>query len=131
MKRVIRSKSFKEFIHYGLIGVANTTVTALLFALLYYCLKIQSISLALAVLTATVGSFYLNSRFNFKRSVSKYKFLLFMVMNLTIAWACGKFGDVLVLPPWLTFILETVVFYPLGFILNKFLVFSGEGAKQR
>lgn len=119
MKHVLR-----QFIIYGIVGSINTLVSYSVYMLLLLLIPSQAVSLSVGAVAGVVTSYVLNSRFTFKKPLTKVKALLFTTISLCLAYLCGHIGDAKHLHPFVTFLIDTAVFYPVGFTLTKLLVFK-------
>ncbi len=113
----------KQFSLYTLIGVFNTGIHWLVFALLYWFEFSQAGSNLAGFLAASLFSFIVNSKITFKTELHLGSYLVFMLGMAAISLAVGYMGDVLALHPLITLVLFSFISLVVGFVWSKFIVF--------
>ncbi len=119
-----KAKSFTEFACYCAIGVLNTAVHYVVFRGLLALVPLQTITNTAGFVCGLVVSFFLNSRFTFKKAASLTRFLKLGLANGVVALVFGLLGDLLALHPTLTFVVYVFVNPMIGFLLAKHFVFK-------
>lgn len=114
----------KQFSLYTLIGIANTAVHWLVFALFYSFEFTQATSNLVGFLAASLFSFIVNSKITFKTELNLKRYLLFMLGMAVISIAVGYMGDVMNLHPIITLVLFSLISLVVGFLWSKFFVFK-------
>ncbi len=113
-----------QFLVYGLIGIVNTAVHAVVFFSLVALGAAQSVGNLIAFSVAVMVSFFANARFTFKQRPTVAKFLKMTVVMALLSLASGAAGDALAVHPVITFIVYCAVSYVAGFLLSRFFVFA-------
>lgn len=98
----------REFLRYGLVGIANTLVHAAVFFVLVNLGQAQSISNLAA----------------FRQRPTLTKFLKMTLVMSFLSFGSGWLGDYLTINPIITFLVYCALSYILGFLLSRFFVFS-------
>lgn len=117
-------QSASQFLSYGLIGVANTAIHAIVFLSLVSSGLAQSAGNLIAFAVAVTFSFFANAKFTFKQQPTLSKFFKMTGVMAVLSWFSGLAGDELQCPPVITFIAWSVGSYIAGFIISRFFVFS-------
>ena len=108
---------------YGLIGILNTGIHFIIFISTYELIGIQSVANFIAFCIAVIFSFFMNSKFTFKKNPTLKMFIkMFLVMSL-LSIGSGYAGDIFTIHPMITFIGYCIFSYLLGFILSKTFVY--------
>ena len=119
-----KAKSLTEFVSYCVIGVLNTAVHYGVFLGLLALVPLQTIANTAGFICGLVVSFFLNSRFTFKKDVSFVRFLKLGLASGIVALVFGVMGDILSLHPTLTFVCYVIINPIIGFLLAKYFVFK-------
>lgn len=115
----------KLFARYTSVGVINTIIHWLIFALFYYCLgSSQALSNLAAFALAVSFSFFVNARFTFKSGMSTIRYLLYVGLMGALSVFVGLGGDWLSTPPMLTVVAFSVISLVIGFLYAKFIIFN-------
>lgn len=114
----------REFLRYGLVGIANTLVHAAVFFVLVNLGQAQSISNLAAFFVAVTFSFFMNAKFTFRQRPTLTKFLKMTLVMSFLSFGSGWLGDYLTINPIITFLVYCALSYILGFLLFRFFVFS-------
>lgn len=113
-----------QFLQYGLVGIANTVLHGIVFALLVTSGIEQSYSNFCAFLAAVTFSFFVNARFTFKKQPTLQKFFKMSSMMAALSYAGGWLGDVFQLHYLVTFVLWSLFSFIVGFVFSKLVVFN-------
>lgn len=120
---VLRAR-FSEFLRYGVVGIANTAVHAVVFFSLVSLLTLsQALGNCIAFFVAVTVSFFLNAHFTFRQRPTLSKFVRMTAVMALLSYASGRVGDVLSLNPVVTFLIWSAVSYVAGFLLTRYFVF--------
>ncbi len=111
-----------HFIKYCLIGVGNTAVHWIVSFLLVFLLG-QGFANLIGFLAASLLSFVLNGKLNFKTNLTYYKYFLFLGFMSLLAYTVGAIGQHLHLPFILALITFTCASLVFGFLYSKYVVF--------
>ncbi len=114
----------KQFSLYALIGVFNTGVHWLVFALLWSFSFSQATSNLAGFLAASLFSYLVNSKYTFQTEVNLKRYLTFMLGMALISLGVGWMGDLFEWHPVVTLVLFSLISLFLGFIWSKFIVFK-------
>lgn len=114
----------KQLTLYSLIGVLNTGVHWIIFAVLYSIEFSQALSNLVGFLVASIFSFVVNSIVTFKTTLHLGRYLLFMLGMAVISLGVGYISDVFGLHPIITLISFSMISLILGFMWSKFVVFK-------
>lgn len=114
----------KQLSRYSLVGVANTAVHWIVFALLFMLGLNQATSNGLAFLVAASLSYVLNAHYTFDKKPHKKGYAFFVLsMGLVSIWV-GWLGDVFAWPAILTLVLFSLISLVLGFAWSKWVIFK-------
>ncbi len=127
-------KEIKEFfIHgfkFGLVGVMNTIVGWVSFAIFFYVFKIDfKVSNVLSYILGVTNSFIFNKLWTFKSYGFKFKevflFLLIFFISFVIQYVVSivlKYN--LKIDPFIAYVVGNIVYTIINFLGNKFLTFK-------
>jgi putative flippase GtrA len=114
----------KGFSRYSVIGVANTFIHWLVFAVLCLTLGVrQSLGNLMGFIVAGSFSFLVNGRYTFRRAPSWQAYLSFMAFMGLMSLAVGHLGDMLGMAVLLTFMVSSSINLSLGYCYSKYVVF--------
>lgn len=119
----MRLRIVKQFLKYGLIGVANTIIHGIAFFLFLSSFS-QAISNLFAFFIAVCFSFYMNAIFTFKERPTAGRFLKMVLFMAICSYGFGFVGDYYELDPAVTIAIYFIINPVIGFALTKFLVFK-------
>ncbi|ELY2861676.1 GtrA family protein [Cronobacter sakazakii] len=115
----------KLFARYISVGVINTIIHWMVFALFYYATGAsQAISNLAGFALAVSFSFFVNARFTFKSGTSTIRYLLYVGFMGSLSAFVGMAGDWLSTPPMLTAVAFSAISLVIGFLYAKFIVFN-------
>ncbi|HED2371746.1 TPA: GtrA family protein [Citrobacter freundii] len=115
---------FKLFAKYTSIGVINTMIHWIVFAICIYGLHTgQALGNFSGFLVAVSFSFFANARFTFKSSTTSMRYMLYVGFMGTLSAAVGLCADKSGMAPIITLILFSAISLVCGFIYSKFIVF--------
>ncbi|EJK5499914.1 GtrA family protein [Citrobacter freundii] len=115
----------KLFAKYTSIGVVNTLIHWVVFAICIYVLHTnQALANFSGFVIAVSFSFFANARFTFNASTTTMRYMLYVgfmgTLSAAVGWAADKSG----LPPIITLITFSAISLVCGFIYSKFIVFK-------
>lgn len=115
------------FAKYLSVGVVNTAIHWLVFAIIFYGIKDdQALSNFAAFCVAVTFSFFANARFTFKSQATTLKYMLYIgfmgALSIATGWAAESCG----LPPIFTLIAFSAISLVCGFFYSKFIVFRSD-----
>lgn len=114
----------KLFSKYAVIGVLNTLIHWVVFAVLVYALQTgQALANFSGFVVAVSFSFFANARFTFKSSTTTMRYMLYVGFMGTLSAAIGWEADKVGMSPILTLIFFSAISLICGFIYSKFIVF--------
>lgn len=112
------------FPRFALVGVANTALHWLVFALLFGFLGWDQAKANLAAFgVAVTFSFFVNARFTFNKTASAVRYGSFVLAMGALSYATGWLADMLATPPLLTLMVFSALSLILGFAYARFCVF--------
>ncbi|ANQ18022.1 GtrA family protein [Vibrio natriegens] len=109
---------------YFIIGLLNTAIHWSIFTLVYSQIETQSSSNITGFLFAATFSYVINSKYNFKSSINKTKYILFVMGMGFINYSVGYASDFFNALPLLTLISSSGLSFIIGFIFSKYIVFK-------
>ncbi|MEG5836650.1 GtrA family protein [Enterobacter bugandensis] len=114
----------KLFAKYTSIGVVNTLIHWVVFAIFLYVFNTgQALGNLAGFVVAVSFSFFANARFTFKSSVSTLRYTMYVgfmgTLSAAVGWAADKSG----MAPVITLIVFSAISLVCGFIYSKFIVF--------
>lgn len=114
----------KLFSKYAIIGVLNTIIHWVVFAVCVYGLDAgQALANFGGFVVAVSFSFFANARFTFKSSSTTLRYMLYVGFMGTLSAAIGWEADKVGLPPLVTLVIFSAISLVCGFIYSKFIVF--------
>lgn len=114
----------KLFARYTSIGVINTLIHWVVFAICIYALHTgQALGNFAGFVVAVSFSFFANAKFTFKASTTTMRYMLYVgfmgTLSAIVGWAADKSG----MAPIVTLIVFSAISLVCGFIYSKFIVF--------
>jgi Predicted membrane protein len=115
---------FKLFAKYMSIGIINTLIHWVVFAICVYIFNsTQALANFSGFIIAVSFSFFANARFTFKTHTTPMRYMLYTgfmgTLSAAIGWAADRSG----LAPILTLCAFSAISLVCGFIYSKFIVF--------
>lgn len=118
--------SLTIYARYLSIGVINTLIHGLAFALLHLWMGIvQVLSNVLAFFIALSFSFLANGRFTFRARLTVRRYVAYIIAMGSLSGALGYLGDREAWPALLTYVLFSLCSLVLGFIYARWLFQNG------
>ena len=112
------------FQRFALVGVVNTGLHWLVFALLFVLLEWGQASANLAAFCVAVTfSFFANARYTFQQPASVIRYISFVVAMGSLSYATGWVADALGGHPLLTLVAFSALSLVLGYLYARFCVF--------
>lgn len=116
----------KLFAKYTSIGIINTLIHWVVFAICIYVLHTNQALANLAGFAVAVSfSFYANAKFTFNSSTTMLRYMLYVGFMGSLSAAVGWGADLCALPPIVTLVAFSAISLVCGFIYSKFIVFRG------
>lgn len=114
----------KLFARYTSIGLINTLIHWVVFAICIYALHTgQALGNFAGFVVAVSFSFFANAKFTFKSSTTTMRYMLYVgfmgTLSAVVGWAADKSG----LEPIVTLVTFSAISLVCGFIYSKFIVF--------
>jgi len=114
----------KLFAKYASIGVINTLIHWVVFAVCIYLLhSSQALANFSGFVVAVSFSFFANARFTFESHTTAARYMLYVGFMGTLSAAVGWVADKCGLPPVVTLVVFSAISLVCGFIYSKFIVF--------
>ena len=124
LKNLLISIMLKLFAKYTSIGVLNTLIHWVVFAICIYVFHTgQALGNLAGFVVAVSFSFFANARFTFKASTTTVRYMLYAGFMGTLSAAVGWCADKSGLAPIITLIVFSAISLVCGFIYSKFIVF--------
>lgn len=112
------------FARYTSIGVLNTLIHWMIFAVCFYGFHTnQTLANLTAFIVAVSFSFFANARYTFRTSTSVIRYLLFVAFMGALSAAVGWTADLQTLPPLVTLVAFSAISLVCGFVYSRFIVF--------
>ena len=109
---------------YSAIGVLNTALHWVVFLILNSLGFLQTYCNLAAFAVASTFSYYMNSRFNFKKKAKGKTYFLFVIGLGALSLLIGGCADKFNLNGFVTLIVFSTLSLILGFIYSKYIVFK-------
>lgn len=114
----------KLFARYTSIGIINTLIHWVVFAVCIYIFKTnQALANFSGFVVAVSFSFFANARFTFNSSTTTMRYMLYVGFMGTLSAAVGWEADRVYLPPIATLIFFSAISLVCGFFYSKYIVF--------
>lgn len=114
----------KLFAKYTSIGVLNTLIHWVVFALCIYALHSgQALANFCGFVVAVSFSFFANARFTFNSSTTTSRYMLYVAFMGSLSAVVGWIADRSGLQPIFTLIIFSAISLVCGFFYSKFIVF--------
>lgn len=117
----------KLFAKYVSVGVINTLIHWVVFALCFYVFRTnQAIANLSGFIVAVSFSFFANAKFTFQVASTSARYIMYVGFMGSLSAAAGWAADKSATPPLVTLMTFSVVSLICGFIYSKFIVFRDE-----
>ncbi|ELY4627313.1 GtrA family protein [Cronobacter sp. HA18006] len=114
----------KSFAKYTSIGVINTLIHWVVFAVCIYVFHTgQALGNFAGFVVAVSFSFFANARFTFNSSTTTTRYMLYVGFMGSLSAAVGWAADKCSLPPVVTLVVFSAISLVCGFIYSKYIVF--------
>ena len=113
----------KLFVRYTSVGVINTLLHWLVFAILFFAGASQTIANLAAFCVAVTFSFFDNARWTFKAQATTVRYVLYVIFMGAMAAGVGKLADRAHINPVITLVAFSAISLVFGFIYSRFIVF--------
>ncbi|MCW8112792.1 GtrA family protein [Yersinia intermedia] len=117
----------KLFSRYISVGVVNTAIHWMVFAIIFYGVRDdQVLSNFTAFCVAVTFSFFANARFTFKAQTTTIRYMLYIGFMGALSSATGWASESRGLPPIFTLVVFSAISLVCGFFYSKYIVFRSE-----
>ena len=116
----------KLFSRYMSVGVINTLIHWVVFAMLFANGQSQSFSNFIAFCCAVTFSFFANAKWTFSRETTTGRYLLYIIFMGAMASAVGLCADRAKINPFITLVLFSAISLISGFFYSKYVVFKDQ-----
>lgn len=113
----------KIFARYATIGVLNTAIHWITFAVLVERGQLQSLSNFIAFCVAITFSFFANAKWTFGAKATTVRYVMYVFFMGMVALLIGSYADRLKVSPLATLVVFSAVSLVCGFIYSKYIVF--------
>jgi len=119
----------KLFSMYAIVGVVNTLIHWVAFAMFHYLAGLdQALSNLCAFCLAVTFSFFVNARITFKQDATTKRYFFYVLFMGAMAIAVGWSADLLQLPVIVTLVVFSAISLICGFYYSKLVVFKEKKA---
>lgn len=128
-KNYLYRQMLKLFSKYFTIGIFNTAIHWVVFAVCLYALHTnQALANLAAFCVAVTFSFFANARFTFKARTTTLRYMLYIGFMGSLSAATGWLADMCGLPALFTLMAFSAISLICGFFYSKLIVFRSEKA---
>lgn len=114
----------KLFVKYTSIGIINTLIHWVVFAMCIYALHTnQAMANFAGFVVAVSFSFYANAKFTFNSATTTLRYMLYVGFMGSLSAAVGWGADLCALQPIVTLVTFSAISLVCGFVYSKFIVF--------
>lgn len=113
------------FTKYTSIGILNTLIHWVIFAIVYSLTNLQFIGNLIGFTVAVTTSFFLNAKWTFKSKTTISRYIVFVSFMALLSGLYGYLGDLYHLKPIVTLIAFSGTSLILGFVFSKYIIFKG------
>ena len=114
----------KLFVKYTSIGIINTLIHWVVFAMCIYSLHTnQAMANFAGFVVAVSFSFYANAKFTFNSATTTLRYMLYVGFMGSLSAAVGWGADLCALQPIVTLVTFSAISLVCGFVYSKFIVF--------
>ncbi|WP_114193445.1 GtrA family protein [Edaphovirga cremea] len=114
----------KLFTQYMTIGILNTLIHWVTFAICIKNGQSQSLSNFIAFCVAVTFSFFANARWTFSAEATTIRYMMYVFFMGMIATLIGSYADRLQINPVATLVLFSGISLVCGFLYSKYIIFS-------
>lgn len=113
----------KLFSRYMVIGILNTSIHWIVFAICFERGLPQSLSNFVAFGVAVTFSFFANSKWTFNSDATTIRYIMYVFFMGMIAVMIGSYSDRLKVSPVATLVVFSCVSLVCGFLYSKYIIF--------
>jgi len=113
----------KLFARYMTIGVLNTLIHWVVFAICIKNGQTQSLSNFIAFCVAVTFSFFANAKWTFSAEATTFRYMMYVFFMGMVATLVGGYGDRLKINPIVTLVLFSGISLVCGFLYSKYVIF--------
>ncbi|MHA6310402.1 MULTISPECIES: GtrA family protein [Pantoea] len=114
---------FNLFARYTTVGIINTLIHWLTFAIFYKSGQPQALANFIAFCAAVTFSFFANARWTFSTEATTIRYIMYVFFMGIVAIMIGSYSDRLHVPPVMTLFVFSCVSLVCGFFYSKFIIF--------
>jgi len=128
-----------QFVKFGIVGLSNTAISYVTYALLVYLGAHYLLANGLAFVISVLNSFYWNNKYVFKKGTGEKRNPWWTLAKTFVAYAftglflnsllLALFIDKMHLSPYLGPLLCLIISVPVNYVMNKFWAFRGNSKK--
>jgi len=112
------------FTKYISVGVVNTFIHWVIFAVVYSFTDEQSVSNLSGFCVAVTFSFFANACWTFAANITVVRYIAFVLFMGLLSWLVGMGADISQLPPLITLISFSTISLTVGFVYSNYFVFG-------
>ncbi|HGV9335295.1 GtrA family protein [Raoultella planticola] len=113
----------KLFTRYMTIGVLNTLIHWVVFAICIKNDQTQSLSNFAAFCVAVTFSFFANARWTFNSEATTFRYMMYVLFMGVVATVVGAYADRVKVNPVATLVIFSGISLVCGFLYSKYIVF--------
>ncbi|MEB5974699.1 GtrA family protein [Pantoea dispersa] len=113
----------KIFARYVSIGVLNTAIHWIVFAICVERDQPQSLSNFIAFCVAVTFSFFANAKWTFNAEATTFRYMMYVFFMGMVAVMIGSYADRLKVNPVATLVVFSAISLVCGFLYSKYIVF--------
>ncbi|MCG7388268.1 GtrA family protein [Pantoea sp. ACRSB] len=114
----------KVFARYMTVGVINTLIHWITFAICFENGLAQSLSNFIAFCVAVTFSFFANARWTFNSEATTIRYIMYVFFMGMVAVMIGSYADRLRVSPVVTLVVFSATSLLCGFIYSKYIIFK-------
>ncbi|EJL84546.1 GtrA family protein [Pantoea sp. BIGb0393] len=113
----------KIFSRFFSVGIINTLIHWVVFALIYSQHVSQWLANFIAFSVAVTFSFFANAKWTFKTQITPFRYVMFVAFMGAMAAGIGLLADHTHINPFITLVTFSAISLIFGFIYSNFIVF--------
>ncbi|MGC0839713.1 GtrA family protein [Pantoea agglomerans] len=111
------------FARYMTVGVLNTLIHWVTFAICIKNGQPQSLSNFIAFCLAVTFSFFVNAKWTFRAKVTTIRYMMYVFFMGALATLVGYCGDLMKINPLITLVVFSAISLISGFLYSKYVIF--------
>lgn len=113
----------KIFARYATIGILNTAIHWITFAICIENGQPQALSNFIAFCVAVTFSFFANARWTFSAEATTFRYMMYVFFMGMVAVMIGSYADRLKVSPVATLVVFSSISLVCGFVYSKYIIF--------